>query len=314
MAGEPLSWWIYEKLARADQHIATLDTEVTRFLDTRPFQMTSEFKSNGDGTHTWIRRAQVKGFGEGTFALGDAVHNLRSTLNYLVTDLWIREGTEPDLWLAEFPIFLDRDDFESAGRLHIKGLPSAAQTVIADLQPFNRAKGSDPLWLLHYLDMIEKRQSITLSNYTLLDTAVLDLHSMTNVRLISSQIFSGMFEDGTVLAEAQLQYLGDVPEQQEACQDFPADVVLQGAGPATGLFAVPTLAQISEYIRIDVIPSLEPFATVRKQDQSRADTIVDEDRSFQMTGIDHLQRAEAAILLGPDAPPPHHSAGTEGPN
>jgi hypothetical protein len=300
MAGGPLAWWIYDKLARAEHHIATLDAEVTQFLDTRPFRMTSEFKENGDGTHTWVRRAQVKQFEGGTSAVGDAVHNLRSTLNYVVTSLWTIQDAKDDVLRAEFPIFIDPDDFHSIGNTHIKGLPVDAQRIIEDLQPYNRKKNSDPLWLLHYLDEVEKHLNIRLSNYTVLDTAVLDLRSMADVRMISSQVFSGMFDDGTVLAEAQLQFLGDGPEEHEVFEEFPADIALQRAGPATGLFAVPTLAQIAEYIRIEVLPALEPFAQDVRPHPSRSDRASGtETLSLQMSDLGSLEKLESAILAHP---------------
>jgi len=301
MADGPLAWWVYNKLARAEHHIATLDAEVTEFLDTRPFRMSSEFRENGDGTHIWVRRAQVKRFEGGTLALGDAVHNLSATLNYLVTSLWTSQDAEGDVLLARFPILLDPHKFESTGKVHIKGLPAAAQDIVEGLQPYNRDNSSDPLWVLHYLDEIEKHRSIGLSNYTVLDTAVLDLGSMVNARLISSQIFSGMFDDGAVLAEAQLQFLGDGPDGHEVYEEFPADITFKGTGPATGLFAVPTLAKIAAHIRTEVLPAFEPFAKEARPVPSLPDRLNEpETRSFQLSELGKFQELESAILAQPD--------------
>src|SRR5665213_1952615 len=138
--GRMLGWWIHHKLSRAEKHIDDLDAEIRSFLDGSPYRLTSQFIPNGDGTATWERKAEISGQGwvGGTvaFPLGDAVHNMRAALDYIVAYLWACAGCPPMKTRTEFPVYLKRSDFKKSGRGKISGLPPRAQAVIQGLQPY----------------------------------------------------------------------------------------------------------------------------------------------------------------------------------
>jgi hypothetical protein len=258
-----LGWWIHYKLHRAEKHIDDLDSEIKSFLDGRPYRLTSDFTSNGDGTTIWERKAEMstQGWIGGTvaFPLGDAVHNMRASLDYIVSYLWVCAGRSPMKSKAVFPICLKRSVFERSGRDKISGLPAGAQAVIEGLQPYARDKRSDKLWILHKLDIIDKHRMINLSGYSLPYGVFFDPQGVANVRVIRSDVFPGPFQQGTVLARAVVEVTGDRPGEMDMADDFAADLAFDEAGPASGLLVVKTIREILDYIRTEVIPPLEPF-------------------------------------------------------
>lgn len=101
--------------------------------------------------------------------IGDAVHNLRASLDYLVYELSIRrrQGNEPKsippgspLRQTGFPIFLDKDQFERRGKQGVgPGLALVTQKQAArikTLQPFD--KPDHPLWVVSELDNLRKHR------------------------------------------------------------------------------------------------------------------------------------------------------------
>lgn len=94
--------------------------------------------------------------------LGDAVHNLRSSLDHLVCQLAIAARNPAACDKTQFPIFAtDTPDNRRRIQRWIRHTSTAAQAEIVALQPFNRQSvdpSSDLLWLLSELDNIDKHR------------------------------------------------------------------------------------------------------------------------------------------------------------
>jgi hypothetical protein len=97
--------------------------------------------------------------------IGDAVHALRSSLDYLVYELAIRKrgGSEPSalppghpLRKTGFPIFLDAKQFEDRGLKQLESITVKQQARITRLQPFGQP--DHPLWVLSELDNLAKHR------------------------------------------------------------------------------------------------------------------------------------------------------------
>lgn len=93
---------------------------------------------------------------------GDAVHNLRSSLDHLLCQLAILAGNAAACDKTQFPIFAeDTPDNRKRIKRWIKHVSPAAQAVIESLQPYERRK-TDPfgdlLWMLSELDNIDKHR------------------------------------------------------------------------------------------------------------------------------------------------------------
>jgi len=98
---------------------------------------------------------------EWALLIGDCVHNLRSALDYIA---WELAGADPTDRVTMFPIFLNPDAYRREAPRRIERLPSEAQTLIEELQPYH---ATDPpksgLWALHTLDAADKHQLLTVT-------------------------------------------------------------------------------------------------------------------------------------------------------
>jgi hypothetical protein len=86
--------------------------------------------------------------------VGEIVHHLRSSLNHLVYDL----GDGIYNRRTEFPIFLSRKKFKTAGgpsKIQFVR-PDTAKTLIVRAQPYHQLRSNNPLWRVHTLDIIDK--------------------------------------------------------------------------------------------------------------------------------------------------------------
>ena len=152
------------KLDRAAEHIQEFDAAVRRWNNSKTFRTVSE-QFNSDKTE-YIYRFE---FGSipvriGIIA-GDALHNLRSSLDYLVWQLALLTTGHPGTETA-FPICLtDGEASQKRIKTLLKHVPNDAREIIKDLQPYNTRDELKPelhiLWLLHRLSIIDKHQFVT---------------------------------------------------------------------------------------------------------------------------------------------------------
>lgn len=112
-------------------------------------------------------------------AFGDAVHQLRSSLDHIVYALIQPLTTDPKaLRKIDFPIYVDEDRFRASQSVgYLRRLLSPAQfTEIEQSQPYKRqtAKPDDDwLWVLGELDNIDKHRSILVVDPRLLTKRLL---------------------------------------------------------------------------------------------------------------------------------------------
>jgi hypothetical protein len=99
--------------------------------------------------------------------LGDAIHNLRSALDHLVWGITTLDGGTTGKWTG-FPILMDPPPFRSkkwwksdSGRT-LAGLGPRRRRIVVRVQPYQRgdrrAAASDPLAVLHDLDINDKHK------------------------------------------------------------------------------------------------------------------------------------------------------------
>jgi hypothetical protein len=88
--------------------------------------------------------------------VGDAIHNLRSSLDYLAYQLVIANRQKPTQTTA-FPIFDDSKGYKANIRGKIKGMGKEAKEAIRKIKPYKGGgDDSDTLWRLHKLDIRDK--------------------------------------------------------------------------------------------------------------------------------------------------------------
>src|SRR5229473_7427690 len=148
------------KIERAKKHIRELESARAAFLATNPYAATPEY---------YVEQNVTVYFLDGwepvpdsiLLPCGDAVHNLRSSLDYL---WWQRSevctGGKPDpKRKPTFPIFDDRESFEKSmskpGRkVEAEALIKRTKDVLLRSQPYKG--GNDTIWGLNQLDYIDK--------------------------------------------------------------------------------------------------------------------------------------------------------------
>lgn len=89
--------------------------------------------------------------------IGDIIHNTRSSLDLLVTDLLIANGKEPTNKSA-FPIFETEREFQKSAPTKVDGIQKEACALIEEIKPYK--EGNLQLWQLHQLDIVDKHRII----------------------------------------------------------------------------------------------------------------------------------------------------------
>jgi hypothetical protein len=95
-------------------------------------------------------------------AAGDMIHNLRSALDHLAWQLAHWERTIPDSMCC-FPIAASLSEYESKKIRHVAGMSPEAKKAIDDLRPYKG--GNEPLWRIHYLDIVDKHHQPLVLGY-----------------------------------------------------------------------------------------------------------------------------------------------------
>jgi len=168
---------ILTKLSRSKLHVREVNQLIEGFLDLQPspFVSKSTLYAPGDAlVKSWIRISDQPPLFELSDALGDALHNLRATLDHLIWEMGTRHKPIPVplpedhvFRKLQFPIFLDPDKFApkkasgaptkgGGARDMLRGLEPGQVTRIDALQPYGDPDAA--LWLLADLNNIDKHR------------------------------------------------------------------------------------------------------------------------------------------------------------
>jgi hypothetical protein len=142
------------KIQRAKKHIYELDAEVRAFLGTNPYRVFTEDEAD-TGDKVWRVKVSKQPPPRWSAIVGDAVHNLRSSLDLLVNQLVLANGHDATDETA-FPIGWTGKDYETKAARITKGISDTAKDMIAALKPYKG--GNDALWRLHRLDIADKHR------------------------------------------------------------------------------------------------------------------------------------------------------------
>ncbi|MBS0253453.1 MAG: hypothetical protein JSR78_20530 [Proteobacteria bacterium] len=146
------------KIERANKHIVDATAQIITFLNTNGNLIETFMEPEPGGLRQIIKARFLKRPPpEIAGAVGDAISNLRSSLDHLVRCLAINHSGSPP-YDAAFPFDKDRDKFESPGtQRKIAALSPEAQQMIRDLQPYAVSEtepekgGNNMLWALNKL-------------------------------------------------------------------------------------------------------------------------------------------------------------------
>jgi hypothetical protein len=148
---------VRHKIERAKKHIRDLDSAIGAFLNSSPYEIaTKQDPQTRRPIHYLAKVADVPA--EISLIAGDAIHNLRSSLDHLAHGLVLANGQTPGK-NTYFPICENVNKYNSPDTLAKKnGMSTAAQNLIDATKPYQG--GSDDFWILHKLDNIDKHRLI----------------------------------------------------------------------------------------------------------------------------------------------------------
>jgi hypothetical protein len=201
------------KISDADHDLARLDEAVQRIFDPGPYAMVSEFDSQTRQHTVRAQREADLPLIEWGVLIGSIAHNLRSALNYVITELVRAHKVRQPGKQHEFPIFEDPGAYherDSKGRpqrtgglYKIDGIDPRAATEIERLQPYNViATATTPvdvsysaLWALHELNRVDKHQDLIVPTPIIRTMNIWTIPGIT----IDEHIVPGPLEDDAML-------------------------------------------------------------------------------------------------------------------
>ena len=162
------SWQL--KLDRAREHIDAAKDAVDALIKTQPYALGRELEDEG-AKHVYRFTRYSDPPLEIGLRVGDAVHNLRSSLDHLALALANKGADTVGVVMTpeeeagiQFPIVKSSDDFQNqvTRRARLKYVDSVAVDQIRGCQPFRLSAGyiRDPLWIISELDNADKHRRL----------------------------------------------------------------------------------------------------------------------------------------------------------
>lgn len=157
---------VHLKLIRAEEHLQAFKTEIALFQETGPFRIEEDRETDPDAVLVTFRGRNFPN-ARWSVVLGDFIHNLRSALDLLASELVSAAGNEPvhDVYpKTHFPILTKRPDAKNGlvGQANIPGgIRDESRSLLDSVQPYQRSKPAlHPLAILQELSNKDKHQQL----------------------------------------------------------------------------------------------------------------------------------------------------------
>jgi hypothetical protein len=245
------------KRERAYEHIEALRSEVETFFKGEPYVIESIFEDDGRKLINKVRlvRRPSDKFG---VMIGDAVFNLRSSLDHLVWALSDKPSKASVANQVMFSIYPTRKKYREAIPRRLHGVTKVAQAEIEKFQPFRRKYtlwtgqtirrfSPHPLAVLNELSNTDKHRLIYAAGLSLVQA-----RGTTSVKATSHWVRKpGPFPDGARILEWAFPTAN---VQMETAFSF--DLTIRLRKLRATIAVVPWLMSIEQFIGEEVIPSL----------------------------------------------------------
>lgn len=155
---------IRSKINRANEHLADLEIEIGSFYATKPYDFRVERDpKTGEGVCYLTRCDDIPA--QVSIIAGDAIHNLRSALDYLAYQLvYVGTSGSGPFSNVYFPIVKSPDKLDAAIEGKVGGARKEAKDAIRAVKPYEG--GNNLLWHLHRLDIIDKHRLLVAASST----------------------------------------------------------------------------------------------------------------------------------------------------
>jgi hypothetical protein len=239
------------KVERAKKHILDLDQRIRAFCDSNPYTIAAKPHPLAAIAHTTLYVATVDPVPEDlALIIGDAIHNLRSSLDHLAWQLVEAGGGVPNK-STYFPICQSSHQYVSAmGSGDLARIPPGAEHALFVIQPY--VTGIDTLSILHELDIFDKHR--------LLITAISTLDRW-GVDLARSRTL--WFDKNRFIALTPNHDIVNIPTstyERQRHEDFKLGVDIAFSEPkiVEGIMVVSLLSKIADFVD-GVVTDFEPF-------------------------------------------------------
>lgn len=262
------------KLNRAQEHFDALHAAIDAVVAASPDELITKLDSQANEHVFGINGGLDPLPSVFPLIIGDCLHNLRSSLDYLVYELSGRPAGEPSRQTA-FPIcdsphayFGTRGNPNRAASRKVSQVDSAAAAAIERLQPYNREDGNphgDPLWLLSELSNEDKHRTLPVVRAYLLSMGAIDYVTQDDKFLFRREVpeRTVAFEDSTDLFRLPIppDIVAGYKMNVDTYVSF--DVAFGDTIVSRGENVYGVLCLILRHIEDVVIPRLEPFIPPR---------------------------------------------------
>jgi hypothetical protein len=272
MTRQPDFSGVWVKLERAKEHINDLEARVQTFKQAKPYRafryceldtgdLVFEVKASDQPPLWW------------SAILGDAIHNLRSSLDLLVCELVDAAGNSVKTTTG-FPIMKDADAFASNSLRKVKGAPETAVELIKAAKPYKG--GNDAFWRLHQLDITDKHKLLVpvgMANVTIIydilriiannPDLVDELTTPQELSIpldISTPEPRFPLEDGAELYRVPARDRDDPMTQMHMYPEFVFEVAFGEGEVVKGEPLFPTLHQLAQFVE-DFVKRFLPLIT-----------------------------------------------------
>ena len=267
MKAIPSTTGIDIKVKRAKEHINNLELLISGFIESKPYEVFRQEETNGETNFRVKVKAQPPQ--EWGAIIGDVIHNLRSSLDYLVRQLVLANGKTPSKKTG-FPICDNAKKFEAYGVRKIQGVSNSAVHLVRALKPYKG--GNDALWRLHELDIMDKHKLLipvgAAYKGVILDFVRL-VPKISGGRMVPKLPSSMRFdikpadrqyplEDGTILFRINA---GAERNEMNMNPQFSFDVAFGDGQVVKGEPILPTLQQLADFIE-GIINPFRPLIDV----------------------------------------------------
>lgn len=143
------------KIDRAEKHIRDLDFLIFCFLRRQPYRIRQIADLQGGRFGYEISLKEMPPI-EISGVLGDAIHNLRASLDLAISAIALSLGNDIDK--TYFPFAKFADDIEKMIRNRAGNAGDEAMQICREQRPYST--GNEALWGLHQADIADKHQTL----------------------------------------------------------------------------------------------------------------------------------------------------------
>jgi hypothetical protein len=259
-------------LSWADRQLRRVEASANRFMRKKPYitAFQPDLKTRTDESLeydliVWLRRPIEEPPEDAPFLVGEALHAMRVSLDYLAMRVVTKANPGVSERKVAFPIFTDADEFCAMKGRRIPGVTGELFDLFHSAQPYLRRHGGKPsdhpLAVLDALEQPHKHRSML--------TALPGLYSMAfriegdpaDSVCLWQKLPVGPFskDEHTKVARFRCAMASRTKLKAPVHGDLRFFVCFDKRGPAHGANVVSKLKEIRDHIRNDVFPAFKDY-------------------------------------------------------